>query len=252
MLLVTLDGPGYTSARTYVVSPRPAGAPAPALASTSAPPAARRGDRLVLAPGGTGRDLAPEAGGDAGGRQRVIAHEAAMSEARARIAQLEAIQADLLRLIALRERTIADATAALGRLASPPAPSSPGSSMPPASGALPARVTLIAAMLSAGSPGQPCTCTQLAASASRTCGSIPGPIASRPVAGHVRRSRAATSMTVLASSCRSMKASAGGPSMWTTVKTAFEEGPSGLRRRRVRPRPSTSPAAPSCPACRAR
>jgi pilus assembly protein FimV len=82
------------------------------------------GDRLTLSAGGSGRGTAPDASGGSGERER-IAHEAAMSEAKSRIDQLESIVSDLKRLIALREQQIAALTrevAAAGAGASVPSP----------------------------------------------------------------------------------------------------------------------------------
>ena len=118
----------------------------PAIRAEPRRTAASGADRLVLATGGRGRDVSAH-GGAAAGRTREIAYEAAMSEARSRIAQLEAIEADLKRLIAWRDRSIEDARAELARLASRPA-----------DGAAPlgaAAASMLAAPSRPGVPGPP-------------------------------------------------------------------------------------------------
>ncbi len=118
----------------------------PAIRAEPRRTAALGADRLVLATGGRGRDVSAH-GGAAAGRTREIAYEAAMSEARSRIAQLEAIEADLKRLIAWRDRSIEDARAELARLASRPA-----------DGAAPlgaAAASMLAAPSRPGVPGPP-------------------------------------------------------------------------------------------------
>ena len=78
---------------------------APAAASRPVVSAERRGDRLSLSAGGTGRGKQPDASG--GAANRAIAHDAAMSEARSRIQQLESIVKGLTQLIEEREKQIA-------------------------------------------------------------------------------------------------------------------------------------------------
>lgn len=130
-------------------SPRPIAAPgssdaAPATARSAAP---RAGDRLSLSAGGLGRASSEIAGGGSG-VQRAIAHEAAMSEARSRIAQLESIASDLRRLIVMREQAIAAISAEIARLAPRPAqPVSAPTVATPAPGAPPKSVGAAAATM---------------------------------------------------------------------------------------------------------
>jgi pilus assembly protein FimV len=78
----------------------------PASTGSAAPIAARKaGDRLELSAGGTGRGKKLDG---SGGATRDIAFDAALNEARSRIAQLEAIVAGLEKLIAERERQIGE------------------------------------------------------------------------------------------------------------------------------------------------
>jgi pilus assembly protein FimV len=78
---------------------------APAAASRPVVTVERGGDRLSLSVGGTGRGKQPDASG--GAANRAIAFDAAMSEARSRIQQLESIVQGLNQLIEEREKQIA-------------------------------------------------------------------------------------------------------------------------------------------------
>jgi pilus assembly protein FimV len=78
---------------------------APAAGSRPVVTAERGGDRLSLSAGGTGRGKQPDASG--GAANRAVAHDAAMSEARSRIQQLESIVKGLNQLIEEREKQIA-------------------------------------------------------------------------------------------------------------------------------------------------
>jgi pilus assembly protein FimV len=78
---------------------------APAAASRPVVTAERGGDRLSLSAGGTGRGKQPDASG--GAANRAVAFDAAMSEARSRIQQLESIVKGLNQLIEEREKQIA-------------------------------------------------------------------------------------------------------------------------------------------------
>ena len=114
--------PGDSPRTSAVAAPIGSEAPrraAPAPAPRRTPAVASGADRLTLSEGGRGRGVSPRGGGGAGAA-RDVAFEAAMREARARIAQLEGIQADLQRLIAVRDRMIAEATAELARLSPRP------------------------------------------------------------------------------------------------------------------------------------
>lgn len=109
---------------------RRAGGARPGSGSGPASPIATRepGDRLKLSAGGTGRGKSLDR---QGGPVRDIAFDAAMSEARSRITQLESIVAGLEKLIAERERQIGELTEQM-RVAGRPVPA-PG---PAASGPL--------------------------------------------------------------------------------------------------------------------
>jgi pilus assembly protein FimV len=78
---------------------------APAAGSRPVVTAERGGDRLSLSAGGTGRGKQPDASG--GAANRAVAFDAAMSEARSRIQQLESIVKGLNQLIEEREKQIA-------------------------------------------------------------------------------------------------------------------------------------------------
>jgi pilus assembly protein FimV len=104
---------------------------APAAASRPAVSAERRGDRLSLSAGGTGRGKQPDASG--GAANRAIAHDAAMSEARSRIQQLESIVKGLTQLIEEREKQIAAVSGQLkvaGVAVAPAAVPAPAGGMP--------------------------------------------------------------------------------------------------------------------------
>jgi pilus assembly protein FimV len=86
----------------------------PFVAARSAPADAR--DRLRLAGGGTGRATSTHGGRGSGGATDAVALEAAMSEARSRVRDLESIVADLRKLLDLRESQIVAAQAELSSL----------------------------------------------------------------------------------------------------------------------------------------
>jgi pilus assembly protein FimV len=106
-------------------------APAPAAASRPMVTAERPGDRLSLSAGGTGRGKQPDASG--GAVNQAIAHDAAMSEARSRIQQLESIVKGLNQLIEEREKQIAAISGQLKVVGVPVAPAAvrvPAGGMP--------------------------------------------------------------------------------------------------------------------------
>ncbi|RPH43558.1 MAG: hypothetical protein EHM87_13420 [Burkholderiales bacterium] len=139
-----------------------------ATAPSGRPPAvvsSQRGDRLHLSAGGTGRGKQSDARGSAANRE--VAFDAAMTEARSRIQQLESIVDGLKRLIEEREKqiaalagelqvagvAIAPAATPVGEMPVPPAANappvaaSPVASMAPPSDATPALGAAAATML---------------------------------------------------------------------------------------------------------
>jgi pilus assembly protein FimV len=135
---------------------------AAAPAGTSAPAPARiavaeRGDHLQLSAGGTGRGKQADArGGSAANRE--VAFEAAMTEARSRITQLESIVDGLKRLIAEREKQIAAMSSELRAAGVAVAPAStPVGEMPVPSAAGPSMPSPVAGASSAAAPLAPPT-----------------------------------------------------------------------------------------------
>ena len=102
------------------VDPRAARAALRAQPFIPAAPPAEGGsgqDRLVLAGGGSGRATSERGGGGrASAATAAVAHDVAMSEANSRIRELEAIVANLRKLLALREQQIAAAQDELATL----------------------------------------------------------------------------------------------------------------------------------------
>jgi pilus assembly protein FimV len=137
---------------------RAAAAPAAAPAQVVA---VERGDRLQLSAGGTGRGKQADARGG-GAENREVAFEAAMTEARSRITQLESIVDGLKRLIDERDKQIAALSSELrvaGVAVAPastrvgempvPAAAAPMASAAPASDATPPLGAAAATMLPA-------------------------------------------------------------------------------------------------------
>jgi MYXO-CTERM domain-containing protein len=83
-------------------------------ATPTAPATAR--DRLLLSGGGTGRATSRHGGRGSGAASKEIAFEAAMSEATARVRDLESIVADLRKLLDMLDKQIASAQAELAAL----------------------------------------------------------------------------------------------------------------------------------------
>ncbi|MFZ4757802.1 MAG: FimV/HubP family polar landmark protein [Burkholderiaceae bacterium] len=113
--------------------------PAQALAELRAQaPVSPGADRLRLSGGGKGKGTGPEGGGGDGDVNKSIAYQAAMSEAKSRISQLETIVGGLKKLTDTRDKQLAGLSAelaSLGRPVSPPAPVAapvPSAPVPPA------------------------------------------------------------------------------------------------------------------------
>ena len=128
-----------------------AAAPAPAPARIAV---AERGDHLQLSAGGTGRGKQADARGGAANRE--VAFEAAMTEARSRITQLESIVDGLKRLIDERDKQIAAMSSELRGAGVAVAPAStPIGEMPVPSAAGPSKPSPVAGASSAVAPPAP-------------------------------------------------------------------------------------------------
>ncbi len=139
---------------------------------------AERGDRLSLSAGGTGRGKQPDASG--GAANRAVAFDAAMSEARSRIQQLESIVQGLNQLIEEREKQIAAISGQLKVVGVAVAPAAvpaaaQGMAVPPADA--PAPVAAAAAPSDATPPLGAAAATMLPAPTRRV---VPPPLPPEP------------------------------------------------------------------------
>ena len=101
-------------------------APAQALTELRAQaPVSAGGDRLRLSGGGKGKGTGPEGGGGDGDVNKAVAYQAAMSEAKSRISQLETIVDGLKKLLDTRDKQLSGLSAELASLGRPVAPAAP-------------------------------------------------------------------------------------------------------------------------------